>query len=480
MSRPTDWNDLHCATSLQEVRRQFIAAVNAAKPAPVAEQAEGVDHPNAELAQAEAKPKKARKQRPDGEWTTKLHYNAQGNLVAHPNNVITILENDERCQNLLVSNEFSLRIEKLRSPPWGGDAGAWSDSDDLRLMYWLGETYHFNVKDDACAKAVKMVADKRPIHPVRDYLKGLAWDGQYRLSTWLHRYLGCEDSDYTRAVSRKWLISAVARIMRPGCKADGVLILFGRQGKGKSTALSVLAGDWFMDTPIPIGQKDAYEAIRGRWIIELGELDALNKVEATAAKTFFSSSEDTYRPSYGRHAVTSPRQCIFAGTTNHAVHQKDPTGNRRFWSVSVGNIDLEALRKDRDQLWAEAMALFNRISTDGKPDPEPWWVMSHEYALFEAEQEQRRLADPWEEPILDWLDSVDVRDMRDFRTEDILMNCLKVPAERLNPQMQQRVVAILERNNFNRVRLGRDPNTRKRGGYVFRRPERPSHEQEAA
>jgi putative DNA primase/helicase len=463
MTMYSDWNDLHCASGLAEVRRQFMAAVAAATPASVEQLSSDTSHAEAAPEQEQAKAEKPKRKRKfTGDWHDLLSYNAQGNLVAHANNVITILQNDPRCKDLLVFNEFSLRIEKTRAPEWGGGVGAWTDSDDLKLMYWLGRQYGLNVKDEACAKATKKVGDECPIHPVRTFLRGLAWDGTPRLKSWLHTYLGCDDTPYTQAVGLKWLVSAVARVMRPGCKADGVLILYGKQGKGKSTALSVLFGEWFMDTPIPIGQKDAYEAIRGRWGIELGELDALNKVEATAAKTFFSSSEDTYRPSYGRHAVTSPRQCVFAGTTNHAVHLKDSTGNRRFWSVSVGAIDLEALRRDREQIWAEAVASFEAKYA--------WWVLSDEHAMFDAEQEVRRLTDPWEDPILTWLESNDIRSTTDFKSEDFLLTCLKVPAERMTAQMQSRVVAILERNGFTRVRLPRDSSSGKRGGYVFRRP----------
>lgn len=449
----TDFNDVLCAAGPSAVRQQLQQALEAREPEPVEDDfVEGCEYPYDGLAP----------ELDDYDWRQLLVRSDKGKLIAHTNNVITILTHHPKLKGLLAYNEFSGRVEKLHAPAFGGDAGEWGDSDDLRLMYWLGNNMALHVKDESCAKAAKAVADQNSFHPVRDYLQGVKWDGWQRLDHWLFTYMGVPLCEYSMAVARKWLISAVARVMRPGCKADAVLILYGTQGRGKSTALKVLAGrDWFMDTPIAIGQKDAYEAIRGRWVVELGELDSLNKAENTAAKVFFSSEADTFRPSYARHAVRIPRQCVFSGTTNHFVHLKDSTGNRRYWSVCVGNIDLPALAEDRDQLWAEAVHLFNA--------GEPWWELPEERPLFDAAQEKHRLADPWESLILDWLDEPAQFTQSDYRSEDILVDCLKVPPERVTAQMQSRVVSILERLRFTRHRPRSGPGG-KRGSYVFRKP----------
>lgn len=449
----TDFNDLHVAAGLDVVRAQLEKVLPAdASSFTVADEIPEGDSPHWGLA--------PEPDLHDG-WERLLCRNDKGNLVAHANNVITILRHHDALRGLLGYNEFSMRIEKLRAPAFGGGAGEWTDSDDLNLMYWLGQKMSLNVKDEACAKAAKKVADDKSFHPVRDYLESLSWDGWPRVERWLSTYLGAECNDYTMAVGKKWLIAAVARVMLPACKVDTVLILYGKQGRGKSTALRVLGGDWFMDTPIPIGQKDAYEAIRGRWIVELGELDSLNKAENTAAKVFFSSESDTYRPSYGRHSIRAARQCVFAGTTNHFVHLKDPSGNRRYWSVCSEKIDIAGLRADRDQLWAEALHLFRAN--------EPWWELMDEHELFDAAQEQHRLSDPWESIIQDWLDEPKQFAERDFKSERILTDCLLVPLERITAQMQSRVVTILERMGFTRCRPRSGPNG-KRGSYVYRKP----------
>lgn len=152
-----------------------------------------------------------------------------------------------------------------------------------------------------------------------------------------------------------------------------------------------------MDTPFTLGDKDAFQAIRGKWIVELGELDSFNKAESTKAKQFFSASIDTYRESYGRRTSDVPRQCVFAGTTNQDEYLKDATGNRRYWPVACVKVDLEALRRVRDQLWAEAMFCYQAGDI--------WWVTREEEELFTAEQEERFVVDEWEGPILDWLEA---------------------------------------------------------------------------
>src|SRR5690606_24786268 len=148
---------------------------------------------------------------------------------------------------------------------------------DARVVMWLAEQYNLRVRTPAVVEAVAVVAAENAWHPVRQYLEGLEWDGKGRLDFWLTAGLGVEASGYSLKVGVRWMISAVARIREPGCKADSVLILEGAQGAGKSTALSVLAGEWFMDSPFSLGDKEAYQAIRGKWIVELGELDAFNK-----------------------------------------------------------------------------------------------------------------------------------------------------------------------------------------------------------
>ncbi|MDA8229701.1 MAG: virulence-associated E family protein, partial [Magnetospirillum sp.] len=235
------------------------------------------------------------------------------------------------------------------------------------------------------------------VHPVREYLQSLRWDGVPRLETWAITYLGAADTRLNRAFGSLWMISGIARIMRPGAKADHMLILEGAQGAKKSTALKVLAGsDWFTDELAEIGSKDAAQQMRGVWIIEIAELDALGRADVSRIKSFLSRTNDRYRPPYERYVVDVPRQCVFAGSVNPDTYLRDETGNRRFWPIRCGRIDIDALRRDRDQLWAEAMAMYAQGAI--------WWLADPELiALANAEQEERYQADAWDALIDRWL-----------------------------------------------------------------------------
>jgi virulence-associated protein E len=203
--------------------------------------------------------------------------------------------------------------------------------------------------------------------PVREYLDGLKWDGVPRIDGWLTRYCGADDTPLNRAFGRKWLVAGVRRVRQPGCKFDTMLVLEGYQGQGKSTLLLILAGgdENFSDAEI-IGddKKEQQEAVQGVWIYEIGELEGMTKHDVTSIKLFLSKTHDRARPAFGRARVDRARRCVFAGTTNDDKYLRDTTGNRRVWPVKVrGLIDLDAVRRDRDQLWAEAAT----AETAGEP-----------------------------------------------------------------------------------------------------------------
>ncbi|MBK6704250.1 MAG: hypothetical protein IPG56_11180 [Caulobacteraceae bacterium] len=194
--------------------------------------------------------------------------------------------------------------------------------------------------------------------PVRESLRNLKWDGVRRLRTWLSRYLGAEDTPLNRAIGMKTMVAAVRRVNEPGCKFDYVPVLEGAQGTGKSTALKILAGEdeFFSDQDlVHLDAKAQQEALRGKWIYEIAELSGLSRTESERTKAFLSRTHDRARRAYGYASIDQPRRCIFIGTTNDNNYLKDPTGNRRFWPVATGRIDLDALAADRDQLWAEAV-----------------------------------------------------------------------------------------------------------------------------
>lgn len=406
----TDFNDLHCAEGLDAVRRQVLAVV---------------------------KPPAA------GGWKDQLARTENGSLIAHMQNVELILGNDERWAGVIAFSAFSSKIVKLRTPPYGGGTGDWGDIDDIRVMKWLAQQYNLRVKASSVIEAVSVVAHDHAFHPVRNYLNKLEWDRVPRLDTWLNKVMGVAQSGYSAKVGKRWMISAVARVMRPGCKADSVMILEGGQGEGKSTAMSILGGDWFMDTPFALGDKDGFQAIRGKWIIELGELDSFNKAESTKAKQFFSASTDTYRESYGRRTNDVPRQCVFVGTTNQDEYLKDATGNRRYWPVACTKVDLEQLREIRDQLWAEAMFCYEA--------GEIWWVNRDETAMFSEAQDERFVVDEWEGPILNWLEESQIGETTSG--SEVLASALKLDFGHWGKPEQMRVGAIMHRLGWRRVRL---------------------------
>lgn len=301
----------------------------------------------------------------DGEdWKAKLKITEKGAIAQTIENVVIILQHDPQLAGRLALNEMEHNIVSLSSLPWRATRGAsqWTDADDAALRYYLERTYGINGKD-RIFDAVNVVALQNKFHPVREYLDGCAWDGVPRVETLLVDYLGAEDTAYTRAVTRKALVAAVARIYNPGCKFDYMLTLRGRQGLGKSALIAKLGGRWFSDSFTTLQGKDAYEQVLGVWIMEVGELAGMRKAEAETIKLYISKQVDRFRPAYGRRLQEFPRQCIFIGTTNETQFLRDATGNRRFWVVDTPN---EPTRNLWDELtpetvrciWAEAVELY--------------------------------------------------------------------------------------------------------------------------
>ena len=299
-------------------------------------------------------------------WKAKLKFTEKGGLAQTIENVVLILQNDPRLAECLAFDEMNHNIVVRKSLPWRkvNSPSQWIDSDDASLRYFLEKIYGIGGKD-RIFDAVNVVALKASFHPVRDYLNTCSWDGVPRVDTLLIDYLGAEDNDYTRAVTRKALVAAVARVFRPGVKFDYMLTIRGKQGIGKSTIFAKLGGEWFSDTFTTMQGKDAYEQVQGVWIMEVGELAGMRKAEAETIKLYISKQVDRFRPAYGRRLQEFPRQCIFIGTTNETQFLRDTTGNRRFWVVDTPNEPLhdiwEELTEDTVRLiWAEAVELYKK------------------------------------------------------------------------------------------------------------------------
>lgn len=358
-----------------------------------------------EVAKKKRAPRKPRDGRDRPEWYDELATSPRGDLYKSSANVITVLGRDDAWSDVLVWDEFAQTIRTLKPPPWdpidcrSPAAGDWQDVDDVRLAAWCARHHDLHVGADTARAAVDVVARQRVVNPVVDYLEPLRWDGTLRLDGWLSTYLGADRSDYARLVGRYFLVSAVARAFRPGCKVDTMPILEGDQGARKSTAIATLFGaQWTSDTPPDMTSKDRFTALRDRWCIEWGELDGMGKADVDRLKGFLSSAVDDYRPSYGRSHVRVPRRSVFFGSVNRDTYLRDETGNRRFWPVRAGvtgRIDIEALARDRDQLWAEAVAAFQGGAR--------WWPDGEERELFTPHQADRVVGDPWLDKIAEWV-----------------------------------------------------------------------------
>jgi predicted P-loop ATPase len=256
--------------------------------------------------------------------------------------------------------------------------------------------YGFDPGKEYLADALKIECLDHVFDPVRDYLDSLKWDGKPRVDTWLTRYCRAKDVPLVRAFGRKFLLAGVRRVRRPGCKFDYILTLEGDQGIGKSTLYRTLAGEEnFCDNEIlGLDKREQQEAIQGVWIYELAELEGIRKSDVTHIKLFASKTHDKARPAWGRGVVNRPRRTIFGASTNESDYLRDATGNRRFWPVSVGRIDLAGVARDRDQLWAEAATL--------EATGEALEIGEEHWGAAAIEQSKRREYEPWEETISDW------------------------------------------------------------------------------
>jgi hypothetical protein len=378
-------------------------------------------------------------------------------LACNVGNVLLALKQEPEIMNAFGYDEM-MRTEMLLRPLFHKDPNFTprpvTDADVTAAqahLQWFGFR---RLGKDVMHGAIDKHAREHSFHPVRDYLDGLKWDGKGRLGTWLHDYLGAEQSEYAEQIGTMFLISMVARIYQPGCKLDYMMVLEGAQGTLKSAACHILAGQYFSDQLPDITSKEAFQHLRGKWLIEVAELRAYSRAAIDHFKEFLVRDTERYRPPYGRKEVHEPRQCAFIGTTNKRLYLRDETGNRRFWPVETGEIDLERLRQDRDQLFAEAVQLY-RAGV-------PWWPDGEfEQQHIAPEQEARYEPDVWEQPIARFLDKlhepkrttiyqVALRAL-DYEPERPLIPKSKdepqpvrgTPINRLSPNDQRRIAAVL-------------------------------------
>lgn len=384
-----------------------------------------------------------------GDWYDRAITGSKGQVLGILANAMLALRDDPAWNGVLAYDEMQATALLCKPVPRFGKPPAKStyprpirDDDVLQVQEWFQIAGLPTLGKDVMHDAVDLRARECGFHPVRDYLTGLRWDGVERLETWLHTCLGAEDTPYTRAIGRMFMVSAVARILKPGCKCDYMMILEGRQGARKSTACRILGGGWFADSlPENVASKDAAQHLRGKWMIEAGEMHALSKSETTALKAFITRQVENYRPSYGRKEVHEPRQCVFIGTTNKAQYLKDETGARRFWPVKVAvvwPIDTDLLAAMRDQLFAEAVHRFGV--------GEHWWPdEDFEREHIKPEQDARFDTDAWEEPISDFLAG-----RKSATIMEVAVNALNMEKGKVGRREQNQIIAVMERLNWER------------------------------
>lgn len=345
-----------------------------------------------EAALAEAK--QIRDKKESAEWLEDLHLDDEGKPRPTQANATLILERHPAMKGVLYYNARTLRIMLLKPPPWDPNTKVprpLLDGDATAACTWLAGAgiKMFDAKPNAVNNAIAWVSMKNEGDPFLEYLESLRWDGLERLDTWLIDYAGAEDTEYVRAVSSKWLVSAVARAYQPGAQVDTMLILEGLQGTRKTSLMYALLGreEWYSAIKNRAGDKDALMSLHGPVILEMPELSTMRAWDVEATKAFITTRIDTFRPPYGKSMQSFPRRSILLGTTNQETYLPDTTGNRRFWPVAVTICD-DAIAEVRDQIWAEAQARYLAGAQ--------WWLTDAEERLAEQEQELRREEDPLE------------------------------------------------------------------------------------
>lgn len=333
--------------------------------------------------------------------------NERGNIVGLINRTRIMQDEGIAPMFWIADYDHRVRVGKVGDI----DCPKAGEAEEITLMVKFHSVGDSWVKQSHMSQVIKFIAEDYRVNPLRVHLKSLRWDGIKRLSTWLPDYMGTKDTEYTQAIGRKWLISAVARAMDPGCQADHMLIFEGNQGIGKSQALRILGGQFYSEytggmTGGGTTHKDLVAVIAGKMIVEMSELATVKRAEMEALKAVLTTTIDDVRLSYERDPKSYPRTCVFAGTTNEVgqAYIADLTGARRFWPTHVGEVGpvkTGLLKENREQLWAEAVEAYE--------SGEDWYSVPVE--LVAEEQQDRQISieniDPWFQRIRDALTDPD-------------------------------------------------------------------------
>lgn len=442
-----------------------------------------------------------------GPWLQRLSYD-KNKIASTVHNLATVLQFDTRWSHQLPNGErqrmiaydaFAQRLVFLSKPPFlehflehdisvnhNPQAAATTrstihrfigkeitDVDMTRACTWMEANYPgMRPTSGNMSEAMELIGQSQKRHPVREFVMSTAWDGKDRIGcmpdpekpgdqgnvSWLTTYFGAPDSSYIRRIGRWWIVSAIARIMQPGCQADYALVFEGLQGVGKSSGLRALFEPWFTEDVGNLNNlKEAQQQIAGIWGIEIAEMDAFSRAGDSTMKKFMTQPFDRYRPPYGRRPQDYPRQCVFAGTTNRDHYFTDSTGNRRYWPFRCATSNIEELRAERAQIWAQALLLWQAGVR--------WWPTADDIVDLQTEQEARMEHDPWMEPIREWLtkraltaqearqhNHLDRAENLDGCTQaQVLLSALEMKQERWGMAESKRVARILSMLGYVRV-----------------------------
>lgn len=468
----TDFNDLHAVAGLDAVAAQIEASMLAL--ALNSYRQESIPTPHAAYGEVDGSVP------PDGpppvfvagggsgeppDWKAQLQRSANDKIKPSLHNAYLYFLHDPDWHGVLGWDLFAEAVMKLKPPPYdGGEVGEWSELDDHRALLWLSRRIG-EPGGDTVAKAALLAAHRNEFNKLKDLLEATTWDGTARVKMWLidwchaaktRRFRSAPQAEqdrmlqYFELVGMKWLIAAIARVYEPGCRVDNMLILESEGGFLKSTLFRTLGGEWFTDARLNFQDKDSLLILQGRWIVEMPELEGMNKSDASETKRFMTQHVDLFRPPYGRRLIKAPRRCIFGGSVNHDTYLKDDSGNRRFWPVEVGGVvDIAEFAKIVPQLWAEALVMYRAGAK--------WWTDPSEKHLFDEQQEDRYQQDAWEATISDYLDGCgDWADATGRQSKTsvqlILQNCLRLDMARRDQMAARRVASVLKRLGWSRRR----------------------------
>lgn len=393
-----------------------------------------------------------------------LVISSNGKAVVSVDNIVRIFEGHKPFQNLMMHDEFSGDdFIDFNAKTWKRQGTHEKIRDDhiLALMTYIQRMFGLHrLSENMMWSAVKVWSRCNSFHGPKDWVSSLKWDQTPRVHDWLITYMGATDNeDYIRAAGKNFWVALIARIFQPGCKVDNMIVLEGPQGNKKSSSIMAIAGQWYLQMTEKVGSKDFYMGLRGKLLVEIAELDSFSKAEDSTIKAMMTGTKDTVRKSYGRVHEDYLRSCVFIGTTNDDEYLKDPTGARRYWPVKTTTIDLESLTRDRDQLFAEAVHLYNA--------GEKWYEMPESTTEV---QEARRIHDSWEQMIGRY-----VVGKKEVTVDEVLCDGLKFDMADTGPREARRACNVLRNLGFeNRVvkRFGRS-------ARIWVKPEKKSTEKSA-